>query len=116
MVFAIAGGVYWFETTTVQLARSQIRVPCIMLSLVLAGLLPNLADRYDLRGWAWFVIARLGEMSFFVYLWHRFVLMSLRSLFPQFIEWHFAFAIAFFAVFVTLLPHSWSKRLWWMGM
>ena len=116
MLFAIAGGVYWYKTATVQLARSQLRVPCILFSLVLAGLLPNLADKYDLRECTWGIVARLGEMSFFVYLWHRFILIFLRSILPQFAEWHFILTIALFALLARLLPHAWSKRLWWMGM
>ena len=116
LVWAVAGGIYWHGAATIQLARSQLRLPCILFALVLAGLLPNLADRYYLRGRIWSVLARLGEMSFFVYLWHRLALIALRSILPQFIEWHFAFAIILFAVLALVLPRSMAKRLWCLGV
>ena len=116
LAVAVVTGIYWYDVATIQLARSQIRLPCILLSFVLAALLPNLGDRYSLSGRWCYMLARLGEMSFFVYLWHRFVLLSLRSGLPQFAEWHFAFVIVFFILFALLLPHSWAKRLWWIGM
>jgi peptidoglycan/LPS O-acetylase OafA/YrhL len=115
MVSAVASGVFWYETATVQLARSQLRLPCILFSLVLAGLLPNLADRYAIHGRIWQLLSRLGEISFFVYLWHRLILIILRSMFPQCAEWYFAFVIAFFIVIAYLLPRSFRKYIWWLG-
>ena len=116
MAWAALGGIFWYDHATIQLARSQLRLPCILFSLVLAGLLPNLADHYSLHGRIWTFVARLGELSFFVYLWHRLALISLRAVLPQFAEWHFAFVIVFFAVAAQLMPRTLSRRLWWLGM
>lgn len=113
---SIASGIYWYDTATGQLARSQLRLSCVLFSLILANLLTNLADRYELRGFIWGALARLGEVSFFVYLWHRLVLISLRSILPQFIEFHCIFVITLFVVIALFMPRTLSKRLWWIGL
>lgn len=116
MAWAIAGGLFWYDNATIQLARSQLRLPCILFVFVLSAHLTNLSDRWTPVLTVWRPLARLGEISFFVYIWHRLALIALRSALPQFVEWHFAFAIVLFVVCALVLPRSLTKRLWWLGM
>ena len=116
MAWAIIGGLLWHDSATIQLARSQLRLPCILFAFVLSALLTNLSDRWTPALTVWRPLARLGEISFFVYLWHRLALIALRSALPQFVEWHFAFAIVLFVVCALVLPRSLATRIWWLGM
>lgn len=116
LTWAIIGGLFWHNNATIQLARSQLRLPCILFAFVLSAFLANLSDCWMPDSVVWRPLARLGESSFFVYLWHRLALISLRGFLPQFAEWHFVFAIVGFVILAALLPRSLAKRFWWLGL
>ena len=115
---AIISGIWWSEIATVQLARSQIRLSCGLFAFVLSLGLPNLFDRFDLAGRGFYLIAQLGQISLFAYLWHRLVLLLFRKFLPSMllqIPLLPICVILFFVLIACIIPAGWRRRFWWIG-
>ena len=119
LCLAVVTGLFWLQAGTIQLARSQIRLSCVLFSLILACSLPNLADRLRLQNpVAVRLLIRLGQISLVTYLWHRLVLILLRSFASAVllsVPWLPLLVILTFVAIAVVVPTSWRRRLWWAG-
>lgn len=124
---SVAEGVVYMKAGMSELSFSQTKFGSLGFSFFLALVLCsiNLAGECDGKSSVFAdVLARVGRYSFFIYLSHRFVLMTLRGVFhamPPDVFFYFlpcaAIVVEYVVVYVIdAMPSAVRKQLWVVGL